>query len=448
MNYNYTGSLAQRFIRLRSGVVVTEEFSSAVFDSVEIFVPSTLAADNLVDVDLTNIKDMPVVKQANVGNFAGVLKGDLLTQWRPIFADGANSAPNLIIVVFYVPEAAASDTFADYLTVTSGSIDYAPLTKAFDLVYASGFFKMMFSPRYDCLSPVGGYDDQFHADLTLALALLCLNTPAMSYHFAFMKLALPLAAIDTNPLKILSKTDAEEMAAATALNVVIANVAQPRTSYFWGMLNLLQASNTWLIVHSEPTNLVPAALGLMYLVPNASGTYLGNKLSRLRLSASNIKPMGVPSILDSSVNTNMSLAMSEILDKKNVAYAFSVADGGGNDAVLSYARGITGTPVCATLISKFVDYYSSQYIANMIANVNTAATPVLKNEATYTRVQEIIVGQLQRFARSGRLTGIVLNFPAYGELPASDTDITVAQGWQAQYVDDIDHITVAGLVVV
>lgn len=445
MNPNYEGSLAQRFIRMSSGVQVTSSTDPAVFDSYAIFVPSTLATGNLVSVSLTNIKTTPVVQKVTAENYNKVMKGDLLSQWGKIFNDGGNIAPTLYIVVFYVPDGSGTDTFADYLTVTDKEINYAPLTAAFELTYPSAFFKSMFSPRYDGTTPGTGYDDQYYWDLELSLSLLCLLTPKMSFNLAFAKVSLPLATVDSNKIKILSKTRAEEIAAATALNVTILGVTSPRTDYFWGMLNLLQASNTWLIVHSEAQNILPVAFEAYYTSGlNLSGTYLGNKIARLRLTG--VKPTGVPSIIDSEYNTNMSIEMSELLDAKNVAYLFSIADSTGNDAVISYVRGITGVPLAATSISKFVDYSSAQKLALIISDKSTGSDPTLRNEIAYNRCKEVIVGQLQKFARSGRLSVIELNFPAYADLPASRTDITVTQGWKAEFADDLDHVAVSGLI--
>lgn len=448
MNVNYVNSLAARFVKLRSGILVTEESTPEVFNTIEVFVPSNIAVANIAGIDIANVKDAPVVVHVNSDNYSTVLKDALLSQWRPLFNDGANVDAKLVLVVFYVPDGSGTDTFADYLTVGEKSIEYAPLSTAFELVYPASFFKTLFSPTYNGVTPGIGYDDQNYFDFALCLAQLCLAKPELSYFIAQVIFKLPVATPDTNVCKALSVDADAEIAAATAFNVVIPGVTNPRRDYFYGMLALMQASNTWVIAHSENTNLIPIILGNAFMSTNASGTYIGNKLTRVRLTGNGVKPMGVPSILDSAINVNLSLDMSERLDKKNIAYLFSISDGTGNDSVLSYARGITGKPVISVAISKYVDYFSAQTIANMIADVGTTSQPVLKNEKTYAKVQEIIISFLQKFARTGRIIDIYLGFPPYADLPASDTDITVTQGWQALYVDDIDHITITGTVVV
>jgi len=449
MNYNHKGSLAERFIRFRSGILATQESTTDLFNAFAIFVPSNLAEDNVADVVLTNIADQAVVKTVTLDNYKEVLKGDLLAQWAPVFNQDTNFEVTLYIIVFYVPDGTGSDVFSDFLTVTATDIDYAPLTAAFDQTYFSAFHKTMFSPRYDGKTPgAGAYDDQNYFDMALALSQLCLKNIDMSVCLLFTKLAIPVAGVDSNTCKMLSKDRADEVTNATALNVVIDGVANPRRAYFWGMLNLMQAMNTWVVAHSEPYNLFPIIFGTWFTAKNDSRTFIGNKLEKIRLSGIAIKPMGTPSIFNSEANENMARAYAEILDSKNVSYLISIADGTINDSIVLRSKAVTGFPVTASQISKYVDYTTSQLIAKYMTARNTLDKPVLKNEATYRKIQEMLIGHLQLFAVVGRLENIKLNMPAYNDLPDSKTDIVVTQGWEATYVYDLEKVQITGTVVV
>lgn len=448
MNLNHKGSLAERFIRFRSSILATQDSSSEIFNSFSVYVPSTLAADNLIDVDISGVEDEAVVKKLTVSDYKTVLKGDLLAQYEPIFRQDTNFDVAMFVVVFYVPDGLGTDVFHDYLTVSATDIDYAPLTAAFERTWPFAYFKTIFSPRYDGKSPVGEYDDQYYFDMALSLSRLCQKNLEMSYALVFLKQTLPLAAPDTNEAKILSYTRAEELENATALNVVIAGVDNPRRVFFWGMNYLMQFVNTWIVAHSEPKNLFPVIFNVWFGARNESGTFIGNKLEKIRLAGeSGVKPMGVPSLLNSEANENMPLAMAEILDDKNISYLISIADGTLNDSVILRAKSVTGFPVSATMISKWVDYSTSQTVAKMMSDLGTLTSPVLRNQRTYQRIQEILINHLQAFARLGRLTDIKLNMPAYAELPASKTDIVVTQGWEATYVYDLEKVQITGTVV-
>ena len=447
MNFNHKGSLAERFIRFRSGILATQDNSTDLFNAFSIYVPSNCAVDNVLDISLTTIEDQPVVVEVTLENYRDVLTGDLLAQWSPIFNQDTNMDVILYVIVFYVPDGLGTDVFSDYLTVTASTIDYAPLTTAFNLLYAVSYVKMMFSPRYDGTSPVGEYDDQNYFDMALALANLCLIRSDLSLCLVYNVVSLPLVTpVDTNVCHVLSASLADEIENATALDVVIVGVDDPRRTYFWGMLNLMQTINTWFMVHSEAVNLFPIIFAMWFMSRNDTGTYIGNKLAKIRLSGNSVKPMGVPSLLNSLANENLPLAQAQLLDSKYVSYLISIADGTLNDSIVLRAASVTGFPVIASMMSKWVDYYTSQQIAKMMTAQNTLGNPVLRNEKTYTRIQEMLLTNLQVFARIGRLEEIYLNMPAYANLPASATDIVVSQGWTATYVDDLERVEISGTV--
>jgi hypothetical protein len=404
--------------------------------------PSFLATANIIDYDGTSLTDdVPIVKVVTVDNYESVMQGSLLAQYAPIFNDGANVDVILYIVVFNAADATAVQAG---LVVTASSIKFPALENAFKETYFIGFYKTMFSETYD-----GVNTDAAYFDLALCLAYLCQYETTLSYALLFTRVTLPLKATDTNICKIASVDKEVQVAACTALNVTIADIPKPRDAYFWGMLNFMTCDNTMLIVHSEPYNIIPLMLAKYFDVgKNGSGSYVGNKLSNIRLSGSRIKAMGTPSILNASVNANMPLEMAQRLDEMNVAYLVTISDASANDCALVRSTGIQGFPVNAYTIGKFVDYNSSQDAADWITAFETGTNPVLRNEQAYNTLQTIPIGYLQKFVTSpARLEQIRVVFPAFNELPKEKTAFTVTKTWEAKYVDDLASILVTGTIV-
>jgi hypothetical protein len=451
MNLNYVGSLAERFITLRSGVtVVPETVASDVFNSFAIYVPSPIATDALTSAALVgktvpaSATAAPVVVDITAENYNEYLGAGLAAQWSQVFLDGSNYDTHLMVVIFYAPNGSGTDVFSDYVTKTATSLDYAPLTNAYSLTFNLAFRKTLYFPDYKLFDDgaVLAYNYRaVMADLVIALAQLCKKNPELSEHLVYGQIKLPLAAVDTNLCLVASKTKDEEVAAATSLS---ASTDVDRKKYLWGFLNLIEASNTWMMIHSEPQNVFPVVYANYFSGKNDSDTYIGNKLSKVRLTG--VKPTGYPSLLDSSINVNAPESVSDKLDDKNVGYLISIADGTGNDSVVVSSKTVTGTPVSAIDIAKWIDYYTTQQIAAWITSYNTTTQAVLRNEVTYKRLQTMLLENLQRFARMGRLVDIYLNMPAYSQLPSSKTDITVTQGWVSSYVDDAGKITITGMV--
>lgn len=444
MNLNYVGSLAERFITLRSGVQVSPTtVASSVFNSFVVYVPSLFAGDAIKGITIPegfNAQSTPIVYDVTVDTYKEILADGLLSQWGKVFLDGANYDTHLYVVIFYVPDGSMSDTYEDYLTVNQLSMDYAPLTKAYELSYNYGYRKTLFFNTY----AINNASDAYKADLYLCLSQLCKRNPELSQCLIYLKLNFPLTTPDSNQVLIASTAVEEEVEKAVSFNDT--SIELIRVKYFWGFLNLIQASNTWCIAHSESLNMFPVIFAQYFSGKNDSGTYVGNKLAKIRLSGTGIKPTGYPSILNSSINVNIPRAVAELLDSKNVGYFISIADGTENDCILVQAKSITGIPIAAIDISKWVDYYTTQSIAEWITNYNTNTQAVLRNEVTYKRLQDMLLSNLQRFARMGRLTDIYLNMPAFSQLPESKTDIIVTQGWSATYVDDVGKIVITGMV--
>jgi hypothetical protein len=274
-------------------------------------------------------------------------------------------------------------------------------------------------------------------DLSLALAYLCKLNIGLSCFFSQVKLDLPVGAPDTNVCWIRSKTSAEEKEAMTSL------ITGDRSKYYWGALYLMECLNTMVAVHSEPVNILAEALAEWFRQRNESGQFVANKLSLIRLSGTRIKPFGYPSWLNSEVNVNDDAGF-DILDAKHVGYLQTISDNSVQDCSLSRAHGVTGFPVSALMISKFVDYNCAMACANMITDKGTLTDPVLTDEEAYAKIQSIVEGNLAAFVPTRRLNAVRLTFPDFTAAKKGLTALEAATAWSAMYTDDLDEVAVYG----
>lgn len=142
-NLNYNGSLAQEKMKFRSVTSVVVNNSNELFNAMSIYVPKRFASQNIVDwSDSYLTPNRPAVFTAVVDNYAKIIKGDLLTQWQPVFRDDSNSDVVLYIIVF-------DDEQSDQWEITDATIEYGPLSKAFNALYAFSYFKFMFDPDFN-----------------------------------------------------------------------------------------------------------------------------------------------------------------------------------------------------------------------------------------------------------------------------------------------------------
>ena len=137
MNLNYVGSVAERFMKFRSSLAGTEEVELNIFNAVSIYVPKSLAKDNIsadsYEQDSVTADNYAVIT-VTVDNYSKVLTDGsaLLSQWLPVFNDGTNSEVTLYLIVF--------DDASFAPTTTASAITWSPLTKAFKELYFISFF--------------------------------------------------------------------------------------------------------------------------------------------------------------------------------------------------------------------------------------------------------------------------------------------------------------------
>jgi hypothetical protein len=546
--------VAEEDMNFSSSVDVENSESNELFNAVSVYVPLSLAANNLVDFDPAwATKELPAVMTCVVENYAKIMRGSLLEQWSPAFRQDSNVSLAVYVIVFLDDDSTAGDWSVDDV-----SIRFGPLSSAFEKLHFISFIKMMFDEDYDgspvtagmtpgaaatasvtianasggsvslpagqylfsdgvkdwAVSvssetsladsgsanfaaaattvgadatlqpgvvdaggiapplPVGltltvnsvntGTDDapivapSTYFDRSLALALLCKTNPKLSQFWSLVRLRLSNTGFpalkgqaDPNACWIRSKTAAEQRAfAEQGLNAPSdAGTPSPRSQYYWGFLWQMGClDNTWVAVHSEPLNILTEALAAWFERKNASGQYIGNKLSRLRLTGAKIKPFGFPSILDNGVNEN-DVEAHKMLDAMNVGYLKTISDSTAQQSCLSSALSLGGIPITATMITAFVNYEVAQECAEMVTDKGTLTDPTLTDVAAYEKIQKMVARKLELFSNTnGRLTRIALDFPDFATAKTGRTELEAATSWHAGYKDDLTKVTVSGSV--
>ena len=429
-------------MRFRSRLAETEGVAENLFNAISIYVPKSLAQAQLSAESYdpaTVTADTYAVIAVTVDNYKNVLADGsaLLSQWLPVFNDGTNFEVKLYIIVF-------DDTgFAP--TLTAGALTWSPLTKAFNELYFISLFKTMFSEHYDGSSvthdpaEAGDYDDSNYFDMALALAYQCEIESTLSWDLIQVKVSIYDGVSDTNACKIQSLTKADEIEHCTTL---VGSTLADRAEYFWGYLNLIGGSHANLIVHNG-NYLIPVILGRWFEEKNASGQFIGNKLAKIRLGGTLVKPTGNPSPLNADVNLNLPSSIYTILDDKLAGYFISITDASQSDSELIRDRSISNMPATAYAISKWIDYTTSQDMADYATSIQTLTKPVLVNMQTYQRLQNFLSNNIAKFATTGRIANIQIKFPPFSEAKKGNWFEGTAV-WSAKYVDDLEGVNISG----
>lgn len=446
MNLNYIGSVAERFMQFRSSLAAEEGVATDIFNCISIYMPKSLGAANLVDaawnpaeITATAYAVLPVT----VDNYRDVFKdtGALMAQWLPAFNDGTNFNMTLYIIIF--------DDTGFTPTVTATGITWAPLKKAFDELYFISFFKTVFSEHYDGSevthdpAEAGDYSDANYFDMALSLSALCEAESTLSMAILYTKVTVPdVGGADSNLCKVLSQTRGTETTQAATFT---GSTVTTRAQYFWGFINLLGGKHTWLIVHNGVY--MPAyIIGKWFEAKNGSGEFIGNKLDKIRLTGTNVKPTGNPSPLNSDVNLNLDKSFYVNLDEKYVTYFISISGASDNDVEAKGSRSVANYPVNAYAMSKWIDFNASQDMANFVTARGTLTDPVLANQQAYSDMQSILAARISAMADTRRLYGTQMNFPPFSEAKKGNWFEGTAV-WSGYYDDDLEGVRVSGSIV-
>lgn len=492
MQYSYENSVAQRWMQFRSSIQATEDVSTEIFNAVSVYIPSSLGAANISGYsEMTQpTVSTPLVLTVTVDNYQSVMAENsaLLNQWGPVFLDGSNFDLTLYLIVFMAPTTGNVITLGPNDSTYKSTIMLPSLSNAFEKLYHISYFKTMFAADYgqtiaaaDTNPSIGEYWDE-----ALCLAQLCENRPELSFGVFYATSWLPMAVLDdtqgavyeseeayylnTTSLftgiyvnKTTKATDtipsASDVLEEAGLNSILswngtASAAVARAAMFASCLGIVAPTKSWLVVHAAnsaytdiPNMVVRIFASWFAEGRNASGQFVGNKFEKARLTGSGIRPTGEASWLNSAANINLSTEQMERLEEYGATYFMSICDRYMNDCIADDATNSEGNPVTAYMIEKWIDYTTSQQLANLVTDRDTVTHPYLKNEETYQKVQNVLLENIQKHARSGRLKDIMLNFPAYTELTASETDIIVGQGaWEATYVYPLRKVVVGGTI--
>ena len=445
MNLNYVGSVAERFMKFRSALASTEEIYENLFNALSIYIPKSLATAQFESGAYSGSEvtaDKFAVITVTVDNYADVLKntGALYAQWLPIFNDGTNLAVTLYCIVF------DDTTFSP--TLGAGAISWSPLTKAFKELYFISYLKFMFSEHYDgnkvTHEPAeeGDYDDSNYFDLCLCLSALCEGEATLSFFMCEAHLEVfEEGSDDTNVCKVMSLSRGDE---TTHCTTFVGSDVADRAKYFWGYLNLIGGNRTFFTIHNGSV-MLPIVLASWFEDQNDTGEYVGNKLAKIRLQGSKVKPTGLPSELNSDVNKNLGSYIYDILDTKYVAYFIAIDGTTLNNAEMIRDRNIQNFPLTAMMIAKWIDYNTAQDVARWRDARSTLTDPVLCNEEAYAEIQAMLVKRVQAFSGIGRITNIVFDFPPFSEAKKG-TNLEGTMVWKATYTDDLGSVTMTGSV--
>lgn len=443
MNLNYVGSVAERFMKFKTSVAGEEVAGSeSIHNNFAVFIPKSLAAAQFAtgayDAAAVTADKAAVIKvTADNRNDVLATTGSLASQYAPIWNDGANTALVMYCIVF-------DDTdFAP--TVTAGGIEWLPLTKAFKEFYFIAFFKVLFSEHYNgAVSTEEGsaFDDSNFYDMALCLSLLCENETELSAFICETQLEVfEEGAEDTNACKVMSLTEGEELDAAKTL---LGSTKTTRAANFWGFLHLIGGKRTWLIVHNG-AYMLPIIFGLYFSQTNASGTYIGNQLDKIRLTNDKVKPTGLPSRLNSAVNLNLGSYIYDNLDAKFVCYFNSISDTSLNNAQAMRSRTVAKVPFNIHALISYINYTASQAIADWRDSIDTLTNPHFCNEDSYKTIQSIVQNTVNAFAGLGRLSGISFSFPSFSSVRVGNS-LKGNLVWSAQYEDTLGAVSFSGQV--
>lgn len=436
MNLNYVGSVAERFFKFRSSLADTTTVSENLFNNVSIYMPKSLASANLsedsYDADEVTAEKYAVIP-VTVDNYSKVLAegSTLLAQWLSIFNDGANLAVTLYVIVF-------DDTSFSPI-VTTGSISWSPLTKAFKELYFISLFKTMFSEHYDGAVKEDAYDDSNYFDMALCLMALIEQELTLSFGLFEIHVDVPAGTVDSNVCKCMTHTKGEETLHCTTFT---GTTKADRAEYFWGYYNLVGGTRNKLILHNGSI-MLPIVLGAWFDRPNASGQYIGNKFCKIRLTGNKVKPTGLPSPLNSDVNLNLAESIYTILDDKFIGYFISIADDSLNNAELVSDRTANNYPLTAYAMSKYIDYTCSQEMAKYATSLESLTDPVLADENAYAYLQSLVAQVVSTFNATRRVSDIQITFPPYDKAKKGNTFEGLAV-WKAKYVDDLGGVSITG----
>lgn len=195
------------------------------------------------------------------------------------------------------------------------------------------------------------------------------------------------------------------------------------------------ASNARVIFNPDATiNPALAQLGRTLGTANATGTPVGNSVDMVAFST-----VAASGVTDAEGNaTNLTATEKAALDGQKIGYNTYVGDGTEN-VVTEGSLTLQGESVGANWVKHYIEYMCKIKTSNLITRMNK-----FRNNGTYQAILLILQTIVKGFVDMGRLDKFVITAPVFADLPASGDTITVANAWEATYIDNVREVTVYG----
>jgi hypothetical protein len=177
-----------------------------------------------------------------------------------------------------------------------------------------------------------------------------------------------------------------------------------------------------------------AQLGDTLAVVNSTGTPIGNDVDGHAFSTINASGS-----LDSDGNyTNLTATEKATLDEQKIGYNTAVGDGTEN-VVTEGSLTLTGEVVGANWVKAYIEYLCKVKCANYITQRNK-----FRNNAEYQGILTMMSAIIKPFIDFGRLADYSITAPTFSQLPKSADSFTVANAWEATYIDRLRSVVVYG----
>lgn len=200
--------------------------------------------------------------------------------------------------------------------------------------------------------------------------------------------------------------------------------------------------NCYLDGDGDPVSASPCLYQLGWTLDgaNESGVPVGNTFDMRALNFINVLPTADTSI---EILSGASAVFANWFEQKYVNYFKPVGNGTGD---VSNFGGWTVRMNCVTAqwIVAYENYMNRVGAATVITNGRS-----LKNTQTYQTIIDILVMNISKMIRTGRVTNLKVTAPSFGDLPASNGHtIIIPNAWEAEYVDNVRKVRISGTLTV
>jgi len=378
----FNGSIAQVNVQFPIETVI-EPIAGENYSRAVIFAHVNLASENLPNVTTPTAGQKIELDSSSYAS----ITGGLLKKWLVPFFTSATTAK--VAVVLYDTDTTTTTVDPDTQEETTTTVEATcPLSKAYEKFKYYGYFKF-------ALAELSNY-----VSVQKELASLCLVDPLYSTMW--------VGTSDTNVLKKTSTL-------ITELNSVNANVR---------------------VIYNPNAEINPALaqLGDTLAVVNSTGTPIGNDIDGHAFSTINASGS-----LDSDGNyTNLTATEKATLDEQKIGYNTAVGDGTDN-VVTEGSLTLTGEVVGANWVKAYIEYLCKVKCANYITQRNK-----FRNNAEYQGILTMMSAIIKPFIDFGRLADYSITAPTFSQLPKSADSFTVANAWEATYIDRLRSVVVYG----